>query len=225
MLKVIRQTVTAGLLATIAWGSAFANEDFNAPETTKVDEYTLKGPVNYVSDVDVGDAAGNVNVVIEIPKGTMGKWEVVEDGTIKWEFKNGKPRTVDYMGGYPANYGSVPKTAMPKSYGGDGESIDVVVMGEPIARGSVVQVKLVGVLNLKEEDEFDAKLLAVRVGSPEAEAASIDELNQKFGGIVNTVADWFSNYKGADAGIKIESIGDAALANEILTVSVEAFGK
>ncbi len=74
----------------------------------------------------------------------------MEDGTIEWEFKKGKPRTVTYMGGYIANYGSIPQTALPKKYGGDGDPIDVVVAGDPIPRGEVIKAKIIGVINLME---------------------------------------------------------------------------
>lgn len=114
---------------------------------------------------------------------------------------------------------------MPKEYGGDGESLDVIVLGEALPRGEVVKVRLMGVLNLQEGDEFDAKILAVRRGSPEDGAKDLAELDQRFGGIVESVKEWFTNYKGADAGITIKSIGDAANAMEILTVSAEAFAK
>lgn len=33
---------------------------------------------------------------------------------------------------------------MPKDFGGDGEAVDIVVLGAPIPRGEVVTVKLVG---------------------------------------------------------------------------------
>ena len=215
-----------GLILSLVLGmySSALAEDPVAPNVTVIDEYTIKGPEHFNTGYEPGDSDGNANVVIEIPKGTKGKWEVsLEDGTIIWEFKKGKPRKVTYKGGYVANYGSIPQTAMPKALGGDGEPIDVVVIGAQIPRGEVVKAKLIGVLNLMEEDEFDGKLIAVKKGSPEYEVSSVAELNKKHGNVVDEVAEWFENYKGPDAGLKIKSIGDAEEAMELMVASIEAY--
>ena len=214
------------LVLTLA-GVGFVNAEASellAPDVKLVDEYTIKGPQNFYNGYEPGDSKGNVNVVVEIPKGTTGKWEVsTNDGTIKWEFKKGKPREVTYLGGYPANYGSIPKTLLPKQYGGDGDPIDIVVIGEAIPRGSVIKVKLIGVLKISDEGEFDAKLLAVREGSSEYQVSSIDELNSKFDGAADSVASWFVDYKGPDSGIELEGIGSADEATNILLSSILAY--
>ena len=209
-------------MAAFIYGVAIA-QDLVSPNVKVVDEYTLKGPKHFHTGYEPGDAEGNINVVIEIPKGTTGKWEVaLDDGMIKWEFKKGKPRTVTYKGGYIVNYGSIPQTALPKSLGGDGDPVDVVVLGEPIARGEVVKAKLIGVLNLMEEGEFDGKLIALKKGSPEYGVSSINELKSKYGDLLDDMTSWFENYKGPDSGLKVKSIGDAEEAMEILLASIEA---
>jgi len=130
---------------------------------------------------------------------------------------------VTYKGGYIANYGSIPKTALPKKLGGDGDPLDVVVFGAPIPRGEVVKVKLIGLLELMEDGDFDGKLLAVKKGSPEYNVSSVKELNLNFGDVVDEVASWFENYKGPDSGLKVESIGDVEEAMKILLASIDAF--
>ena len=57
-----------------------------------------------------------------------------------WEFKDGKPRIVKYLG-YPGNYGMVPKTLLPENLGGDGDPLDVIVLGPQVERGSVIKCK------------------------------------------------------------------------------------
>ncbi|MCP3690309.1 MAG: inorganic diphosphatase [Gammaproteobacteria bacterium] len=201
-----------------------SNDNLNSPSVKAIDDYTLKGAVNFYNAIEPGDADGNINVVVEIPKGSTGKWEVnPDDGTIVWEFKKGKPRTVDYLGGYPANYGSVPRTSMPKEFNGDGDSLDVVIIGDPIPRGEVVKAKVIGILHLKEGgDEYDGKLLAVKIDSPEASTSSFEELDSKFGGVGTQVAEWFAGYKGPGE-IVIESIGSTEEAMEIVNASANAF--
>ncbi len=117
MKKIMKATVILLSLTAVFAGSAFAERDnIIAPDAEYVDDYTIKGPVNY-ADIDPVDKSGNINVVIEIPAGTNAKWEVSADtGNIIWEFKNDKPRVVNYEGGYPANYGTVPKTLLSKEW-------------------------------------------------------------------------------------------------------------
>ena len=74
--------------------------------------------------------------MIEIPTGTTAKWEVVKpSGELRWEFDQGRPRVVRYLG-YPGNYGMIPRTLLPKEEGGDGDPLDVVVLGPAVPRGS-----------------------------------------------------------------------------------------
>jgi len=222
-MKKIIAAMASALFATISFAD---NEGLFSKSVEIVDDYTIKGSVNYYNGIEPGDADGNINVVVEIPKGSTGKWEVnSEDGTIIWEFKKGKPRTVDYLDGYPANYGSVPRTSMPAEFGGDGESLDVIVVGDAIGRGEVVKVKVLGILNLVEGgDEYDGKLIAVVIGSPYAAANSLEDLDNDFNGAGTTVADWFANYKGPGE-IVIESVGSASEAMDIVNASANAFAE
>jgi len=65
-----------------------SNNAINSPSVTMLDEYTIKGDVNFYSGISPGDEQGNINVVVEIPKGSTGKWEVDKsNGTIIWEHK------------------------------------------------------------------------------------------------------------------------------------------
>jgi inorganic pyrophosphatase len=200
-------------------------QDPVSPSVTVVDEYTIKGKKDFYKDYTAGDADGNVHAVIEIPKGTTGKWEVnTEDTTyIIWELKKGKPREVKYKGGYSANYGSIPQTAMPKEFGGDGTAVDIVVLGAPIPRGEVVKVKVIGLLNITEPGGYDGKILAVQVGSPEAAEPSLDALNAKYNNVVAETASWFENYKGPDSGIKVKSVGGVDEAMTLLLAAMEAY--
>ena len=207
-------------------GAVLADQDgLIAPDTRYLDDYTVAGPVNYFTEVDPGDKDGNVHVIIEIPKGTTGKWEVdPELGNIVWEFKKGKPRTVEYMGGYPVNYGTAPKTILTEEMGGEGESVDVILFGARQMRGAVVKAKLIGVLKLQEGDgAFDDKLLAVAMGSPEYAVKNFKELNTKFNDIGAKTQSWFTSYKGPDSGIKIRGIGTPDEGMRLFYASMKAF--
>lgn len=220
----IQRAASVGAL-TLSF-ACFASDGLVSSSMTVVDDYTLQGKVNFISGIESGDAEGNVNVVIEIPKGTKGKWEVSGDDPTKiiWEFKKGKPRTVEYMDGYPGNYGTVPRTSMPQEFGGDGEPLDVVVLGKVLPRGEVVKVKVLGMLNLQEGNEFDGKLIAVVLGSEEAKANTWQELNEMMPGSVDVVSSWFSNYKGPGE-IELKGIGSADEAMQVVSASATAYAK
>ena len=83
-----------------------------------------------------------INVVIEIPSGTRQKWEVNKiTGQIEWEqLSSGLYRVVDYLP-YPANYGFVPQTTLPKSSGGDGDPVDVFVLGSSVNREEIIKAR------------------------------------------------------------------------------------
>lgn len=225
MKKILSLTVMFLGLTTVFTGTAFAMQDgIIASDVKYVDDYTLVGPVNY-TEIEPADKSANIHVIVEIPSGTTAKWEVSPDtGNIVWEFKKGKPRTVDYKGGYPVNYGTVPKTLLSKELGGEGESVDVILFGGQQKRGAVVKARLIGVMRIKEGDgAHDDKLLAVAKGTPEYNVKSVDELNGKFNNIGNEVVTWFTNYKGPDSGMTFLGIGSAGEARRLFYSTLRSF--
>ena len=93
----------------------------------------------------------SLNVVVEIPVGSNEKWEVSKiDGSIKRERKNNSFRLIRYIP-YVSNYGFVPQTLQPTDQGGDGDPVDVILIGERFDRGSIIKSKILGVLKMKDE--------------------------------------------------------------------------
>ena len=58
------------------------------------------------------------------------------------------------LGGYPVNYGIVPQTV---SY--DGDPFDILVLGPPIASGTLVRGVIVGIMHMEDEKGRDSKVL------------------------------------------------------------------
>jgi len=207
----------AGLLVALALHAGA--DAFNAPGLRLIDPYTLKGEENLLSHHPAMNEDGTVNVVVEIPTGTTSKWEVVKpSGELKWEFKNGEPRVVRYLG-YPGNYGMIPSTLLPKALGGDGDPLDVILLGPAIPRGTVVRARVIGVLELLDGGEQDDKILAVIEGDALARATSVAELDAGFPGVTTIVETWFVSYKGPG---KLESKGFAERDEAIQTVEAAA---
>ncbi len=195
-----------------------------APELKYIDPYTLSSPDNLLKNSPSKDASGNIQAVIEIPAGRTEKWEMdKEDGNLKWNFKKGRPRVLKYIG-YPGNYGMVPRTLLSKESGGDGDPLDIILLGPPLKRGEVASAKLIGVLKLLDKGEQDDKLIAVQFNSPLKKADSIEELDERFPGITKILELWFTNYKGNGKMIS-KGFGNLEEAEKILTEASEHFEK
>lgn len=149
-----------------------------------------------------------VNVVIEIPAGTHQKWEVnKETGQVEWEqIYPDSFRVINYLP-YPANYGFVPQTLLDKAKGGDGDPVDVFVLGPSIARESIAQVRIVGIINMLDDNESDSKLLAVDINEPGFDVNSYEMLMNQYPGVVDIIKLWLFHYKGPNR-VEILSVGD-----------------
>jgi len=180
--------------------------------------------LHLVRDYPPRTEEGLVNVVVEISAGTNAKWEVVKaSGRLEWEQRDGRPRMVDYLA-YPGNYGMVPRTLLPKELGGDGDPLDVIILGPAVERGSVQAVRLIGVLELLDGGEQDDKLIAVRPGAPLGDVTSLEELDERYAGVSEIVRLWFSNYKGPGK-MEAKGFGGPARASEILELAISAYSK
>lgn len=145
-----------------------------------------------------------VQALIEIPAGTIDKWELNKStGQLEWELVDNQPRKINYIG-YPGNYGMIPKTLLPKEAGGDGDPLDILVLGPPVQRGTLLRCKIIGVLRLLDHNEQDDKLIAIASGAPFSAVSTLKELVANHFGIPQIIELWFENYKGPG---KIKSAG------------------
>lgn len=92
-----------------------------------------------------------IEVVIEIPKGTRNKYETDEQGNIWLD------RTLFTSTHYPEEYGFVPD-----SLAEDGDPVDaLVILDEPTFPGCHLRARPVGVFRMTDEEGVDAKVLCV----------------------------------------------------------------
>ncbi len=184
----------------------------------------IEGPEHFVDGYPAMSEDGLVNVVVEIPAGTLAKWEVnKDDGALAWQFEDDAPRVVRFLG-YPGNYGMVPRTYLPKSEGGDGDPLDVLILGDALERGSILPVRLIGVLEMLDRGEQDDKLIAVASGTPFEKVVSIEGLDESFPGATAIIQTWFESYKGPGK-IKAEGFSGPERAMEILEAAKAAYAE
>jgi inorganic pyrophosphatase len=179
---------------------------------------------NYIDDFFPINEDGTINVVVEIPAGTNEKWEVSKPhGKLELEHKSKKPRIINYIG-YPGNYGMIPGTLVSEKIGGDGDPLDVLLIGAPVNRGKVVKGKLIGILRFLDRGKIDDKLLAVLPGTSLHEVDDLSQLDETFPGITSIVKTWFLYYKGSGKMI-FKRFGNVQEARNILNIAIKEYQK
>jgi inorganic pyrophosphatase len=121
---------------------------------------------------------------IEIPKGSKVKYELDKGtGLLKVD------RILYSAVHYPANYGFVPRT-----YCGDGDPLDVLVLGqEEVVPQALMRARAIGVMRMRDEKGEDDKVIAVHVDDPTYAAfRSIEELPAHW---LREVRRFFQDYK------------------------------
>ena len=109
-------------------------------------------------DVNIGkEAPEEVNAIIEIPKNSTLKYELdKETGLMKLD------RVLYSAVHYPGDYGFVPQT-----YWDDNDPLDIIILSSfPVYPRTIVKVRPIGVLQMVDTKENDAKIIAVYVGDP-----------------------------------------------------------
>ena len=152
--------------------------------------------------------------IIEIPTGTNEKWEVQEDGGLKQDMLDGKPRSIKYLS-YPANYGMIPNTLLSKENGGDGDPLDVFVLGSRLVRAQNIDIKVVGYIDVMDGDERDCKLIAINNDKNYLNVNTLQDLYNNYPGIIEILILWLSNYKNNDK-VKVLSVEDEVKAAKLI---------
>ncbi|EKE80939.1 ParB-like protein [Idiomarina xiamenensis] len=146
---------------------------------------------------------GLLTAVVEIPAGSVDKWQLDHDDNdwLSWELQNEQPRKIAYLS-YPINYGALPNTLAARADGGDGDPLDVLILGPALPRGSQLSVRIIGRLQMTDNGERDDKYIAVVPSDTVfSELQSVSELQQRWPGITAILQTWFSHYKGAEGQV------------------------
>lgn len=170
-----------------------------------------------ISKISVGkNPPWDVNVIIEVPLGAEPiKYEMdKESGALFVD------RYLHTAMQYPCNYGFIPHTLS-----GDGDPVDVLVVGRrPITPGAVLAARPVGVLLMEDEAGADEKILAVpatRLHPFYSDVSGYQDLPQI---LLDQIAHFFEHYKDLEKGkwVKVKSWGDANRAAELILEGIKA---
>lgn len=109
--------------------------------------------INPWHDVEIGkDAPEFVTGIIEIPKGSKGKYELdKKTGLLMLD------RVLFSAVHYPANYGFIPRT-----FCDDNDPLDILIISQiDIPSMTLVKAKVIGVMRMVDGGEADDKIIAV----------------------------------------------------------------
>jgi len=154
-----------------------------------------------------------VNVIIEIQKGSKNKYELdKKTGLIKLD------RVMKTAQDYPFDYGFVPQT-----HWHDGDPLDVVVLTTyPLMPGILLEVRVLGVMNMIDAGESDAKIISVPATDPRFdEMLDLDSIPSH---TVKEIKHFFETYKIIqNKTVEIPSIGNKAEAIKIVDEAIELY--
>jgi len=173
--------------------------------------------MNPLHDVPIGEKAPEeVNVLIEVPKGSRIKYEFDRDLNIIVV-----DRILHSSVVYPYNYGEIVQT-----FYEDGDPLDVMVLGfEAIAPGTVMKVRPIGMVVMEDEKGRDDKILAVPVKDPRfKDFKDISDVPEH---ILKEIAEFFETYKRLEPGkwVKVKEWKNAEEAKKAIMHGIELYKK
>jgi inorganic pyrophosphatase len=138
----------------------------------------------------------DVEVVVEIPKGTRNKYEADHETGVIW-----LDRMLFTATRYPEDYGYITQTL-----GGDGDPLDAMVfLEEPTFPGCHVKARPVGVFLSTDENGEDAKILCVTASDPRQ--ASVQDLSDLPDHELDEIGHFFAIYKSIEPGKGTTPVG------------------
>ena len=156
-----------------------------------------------------------INAIVEIPRGSNEKWKTSKiDGNLIQEYFKGKPSLITY-GSYPMNYGIIPQTVLPLRNGGDGDPLDILILGKELKQGQIVEVKPIGIMKMSDYSKKDEKIIAIQLDSNSNNIKTLSEFNKKNPKILEEIKKWFENYKGKNIVI-FRSFEESDMALELI---------
>lgn len=161
-------------------------------------------------------APEEVLLAVEIPAGSMTKYEIGEDGLVFVDRFQSMPVA------YPANYGSLPRTLA-----GDGDPLDALVLTrEPLHPGVLIRFRPIGYLKMIDDGEHDEKVIGVPTDEIDPTYANIRDLADLPEVERQRIEAFFRIYKDLPKGrnpVELDGFGDAQEARALIEQSLRRF--
>ena len=179
--------------------------------------YTKSFKLNIFDVIPIGyDPPRDVNVILEIPKGSNIKYELEKEiGVLRMD------RVLFPSMIYPGNYGFIPQTLS-----GDGDAEDVLILGElsivPIA---VVNTRPIGILITEDEKGEDSKIITVPSPMVDPTASGVNDIEEVDPDLRSRIEHFFLHHKDLEKGKFVKIIGwkNRAHAYDTITESMKRY--
>ena len=161
------------------------------------------------------DVPNTVTAVIEIPKGSRGKYEIDKaSGMIKLD------RVLHSSMVYPANYGFIPQ-----SYCGDKDPLDILVLcSVDLVPASLVDAKVIGVMSMTDSGDQDDKIIAV--AKNDMAVNYINDISELPPHTMKEIVNFFQEYKNLEGKkVFINKLSNRAIAQNVILESLELYKK
>ena len=163
-------------------------------------------------------APDEVNVIIEIPMGSSVKYEVDKETGLVFV-----DRILYTAMVYPFNYGFIPGTLEE-----DGDPVDVLILGyEPLAPGSVVVARPIGLLIMEDEEGPDSKVIAVPRTKIDPRFEYVKDISDIPSALREKIKHFFEHYKELEPGkwVKVREWRGVDEAKRRITEAIKRFEK
>lgn len=166
--------------------------------------------------VSIGDDVPNmVNGIIEIPKGSRGKYELdKESGMLILD------RVLYSSVYYPSNYGFIPQT-----YCDDNDPLDILVLSQiEVVPMCIVHAKVIGVMRMLDNGEADDKIIAVAAN--DMSVNHINDISELPPHSIKETRSFFEDYKKLEnKEVVVEDFQNKEVAFEIINKSIKDYIK
>jgi inorganic pyrophosphatase len=176
---------------------------------------------NLYKDILAGEnPPEEINVVVDIPKGSSNKTEYDEE---KGYFKLDRVLYSSIF--FPFNYGFIPQTASE-----DGDSLDVILLSTyPVFSGCLVKARPIGLLLMKDEEGVDNKIIAVPIEKVDPRFKEIQDIDDVGDHFKKEIKNFFEDYKKLETEkykhVKVEGFEKKEKALEIIKKAIEKYSK
>ncbi|RIH83599.1 Inorganic pyrophosphatase [Meiothermus luteus] len=157
-----------------------------------------------------------VHMVIEVPRGSSNKYEYDPDlEAVKLD------RVLPTAQFYPGDYGFIPSTLAE-----DGDPLDGIILSTyPLLPGVVVDVRIIGMVDMQDEKGGDAKIIGVVAEDPRWD--HIQDLGDLPTAHKQEIQNFFETYKALEAHkgkwVKVSGWKDKAAALAEVKACIERF--
>ena len=162
------------------------------------------------------NAPNDVHMAVEIPAGSITKYEINEEGLVFVDRFQSMPVA------YPANYGSLPRTL-----GGDNDPLDALVLTrEALHPGVLIKFRPVAVLRMIDGGEADEKIIGVPSSDVDPTYDKILDADDLPLIERQRIEAFFRVYKQLPEGrkkVELNGYGNAAEARQLVEEALERF--